>query len=65
MNLRENRPFPHMMYRVAYLPKKADRAEEIAVRDDRVPSAVDFLKNDLRCEILSIDCLGYEKEKSE
>lgn len=63
MNLFENRPFPHMMYRIAYLFKGAtDIVKCIDVRDDRLPETTDYLANCLRCEILRIDCLGSEKE---
>ena len=62
MKLGENSPFPHMMYRIDYLPKGSDRVRSLAVRDDRLLIETDHLKNDLRCEILNIDCLGCEKE---
>ena len=65
MNLYENRPLPHMMYRVAYLFKGSENAESVIVRDDRVLEEIDHLRNDLRCDLLSLDCLGYEKKKEE
>lgn len=51
-----------MMCRIVYLPKGSENAESVIVRDDRVLEEIDYLKNDLRCDLLSLDCLGYEKE---
>lgn len=65
MNLDENKQFPHMMCRIVYLPKGSESIESVIVRDDRVLEEIDHLRNDLRCDLLSLDCLGYEKKEEE